>query len=97
VGEAPIQSLLPALPGNRQRGGNTQLRPVVPASAQFEYTGATALTAVGPITGRRYRFPAPGAIVEVNERDAPSLAAVPHLRRIRRWPAISRNLVSQSR
>jgi len=68
--------------------GNTQLRPVVPASAQFEYTGATALTAVGPITGRRYRFSAPGAIVEVDERDAPSLAAVPHLRRIRRPLAI---------
>lgn len=63
---------------------NTQLRPVVPATAQFEYTGATALTAAGPITGRRYRFPAPGAIVEVDERDAHSLAAVPHLRRIRR-------------
>jgi hypothetical protein len=63
---------------------NTPLRPVIPAHAQFEYTGATALTAVGSITRRRYRFSAPGAIVDVDERDAPSLAAVPHLRRVGR-------------
>jgi hypothetical protein len=49
--------------------------------ASFRYTGATALTVVGPITGRRYRFIAPGAVLEVDSRDAPSLATVPHLSR----------------
>lgn len=49
----------------------------------FEYVGQTGLTATGPYTGRRYRFDGPGARVEVDERDAPSLAAVPRLRRVR--------------
>ncbi|HYV46526.1 MAG TPA: hypothetical protein VFA20_16790 [Myxococcaceae bacterium] len=45
----------------------------------FRYTGAAAFTVVGPITGRRYRFIAPGAVLEVDSRDAPSLATVPRL------------------
>jgi hypothetical protein len=53
------------------------------ASVAFEYAGATALTAVGAITGRRYRFDRPGAAVDVDLRDAPSLGGVPHLRRRR--------------
>jgi hypothetical protein len=47
----------------------------------FEYTGQTGLTAVGPITGKRYRFDRPGAALAVDGRDAPSLSAVPNLRR----------------
>ena len=47
----------------------------------FEYIGKTALTAIGPISGRHYRFSRPGAILEVDPRDSASLAAVPHLRR----------------
>jgi hypothetical protein len=46
----------------------------------FEYLGRTGLTATGPFTGRRYRFDGSGAQVEVDARDAPSLAAVPNLR-----------------
>jgi hypothetical protein len=46
----------------------------------FEYIGATALTATGAITGRRYRFDRSGAVTEVDARDAPSLAGVPQLR-----------------
>lgn len=53
------------------------------ASVAFEYAGATGLTAVGAITGRRYRFDRPGAAVDVDLRDAPSLAGVPQLRRRR--------------
>jgi hypothetical protein len=49
----------------------------------FEYVGATALTALGPVTGRRYRFARHGALVPVDERDAPSMAGVPSLRRAR--------------
>jgi hypothetical protein len=48
----------------------------------FEYTGATALTVVGPASGRRYRFEGPGARQVVDPRDRPSLARVPRLREI---------------
>jgi hypothetical protein len=58
--------------------------PAMPqASVAFEYAGATGLTAIGAITGRRYRFDRPGAAVDVDLRDAPSLTAVPNLRRRR--------------
>jgi hypothetical protein len=54
--------------------------PVRPAVV-FEYVGKTALTAIGPVSGRHYRFSGPGAIVEVDPRDSPSLAAVPNIRK----------------
>ena len=54
-----------------------------PEPAYFQYQGVTALTAIGPVSRRRYRFLSPGAIVAVDGRDAPSLAGVPHLRRLR--------------
>jgi hypothetical protein len=50
--------------------------------ATFEYTGPTSLTAVGPYSRRRYRFARTGAQLEVDRRDAPSLTAVPGLRRV---------------
>ena len=34
-----------------------------PRTAYFQYVGKTALTAIGPISGRHYRFNRPGAIV----------------------------------
>ncbi len=46
----------------------------------FEYTGLTGLTVAGPVTGRVYRFDRPGARVEVDPRDRPSIAAIPILR-----------------
>ncbi len=46
----------------------------------FEYVGKTGLTVIGPITGKRYRFPKPGAKTAVDGQDAPSLAMVPNLR-----------------
>ena len=51
------------------------------APVAFAYTGATRLMAEGTVTRRRYRFDHPGAIVEVDARDAPAFAAIPHLRR----------------
>jgi hypothetical protein len=51
--------------------------------AEFEYTGATALTVIGPLTGRRYRFARTGARATVDGRDAYGLATVPVLRRMR--------------
>ena len=49
---------------------------------QFEYVGRTALTVIGPVSGTRYRFVQPGAVVTVDARDRPGLAAVPNLRSI---------------
>lgn len=50
---------------------------------EFEYTGATALTVIGPLTGRRYRFTKTGARLTVDGRDAYGLATVPVLRCVR--------------
>jgi len=51
-------------------------------NAEFQYMGATALTVEGPVTGRRYRFGAPGAVVAVDLLDRRALAAVPQLREV---------------
>lgn len=48
----------------------------------FRYVGRTALTVAGPVSGKYYRFPAPGATVEADPGDAPSLEQVPQLRRV---------------
>ncbi len=48
----------------------------------FRYEGQTALTVAGPVSGKYYRFPAAGATVEIDPRDAPSLERVPQLRRV---------------
>lgn len=45
----------------------------------FQYVGKTGLTAIGPISGTRYRFVAPGAILPVDARDRRSLLNVPNL------------------
>ena len=55
--------------------------PATKSAEYFEYVGKTALTAVGPVTRRRYRFAGPGAIVEVDGYDAPAMTGVPNLRR----------------
>ncbi len=55
--------------------------PRAPSAQYFEYVGKTGLTALGPVTGRRYRFARPGAVLAVDERDGPSMAGVPNLRR----------------
>jgi hypothetical protein len=50
--------------------------------AYFEYTGQTAITAVGNVTGGQYRFATPGVPVVVDARDRWSLARVPLLREV---------------
>jgi len=57
--------------------------PPIPHGAVFEYTGATAMTVLGPISGIRYRFAMPGAKVQVDPRDIPSMAGLPNLRALR--------------
>jgi hypothetical protein len=51
-------------------------------AAYFEYIGATAITVVGSVTGRQYRFATPGVRVVVDARDRWSLARVPLLHEV---------------
>jgi hypothetical protein len=50
--------------------------------AYFEYAGQTAITAVGNVTGRQYRFATPGVPVAVDARDRWSLARILLLREV---------------
>lgn len=47
----------------------------------FEYTGRSAISVKGFITGRMYRFAAQGAVLLVDYRDAAKLLLVPSLKR----------------
>jgi len=48
-------------------------------TVHFKYVGSAAITVIGPVSGRFYSFFGAGAKAAVDARDAPSLAAVPHL------------------
>lgn len=63
-----------------ERGAHGAVRPA--KSVYFQYTGSTELTAQGPISGRSYRFHAPGSVLPVDPRDRRSLEMVPKLRRV---------------
>ena len=58
-------------------------RVIVPVQVRYRYEGHTTLTVVGPISRTHYRFAFPGAVLEVDGRDAPAFTALPNLRRIR--------------
>lgn len=62
--------------------GAAPLRPTRTYTVYFEYLGSTGMTVLGPVTGKRYRFNGRGARVEIDLRDRPGLAAVPHLRQV---------------
>jgi len=51
-------------------------------TVRFTYVGRTRLGIVGGATAKLYRFEGPGAIVEVDPRDAYGLSTVPQLRRV---------------
>ena len=51
-------------------------------TVEFELVGDIGLTAVGPVTGLRYRFEPGGSPVPVDVRDRRGLAAVPRLREL---------------
>jgi hypothetical protein len=48
----------------------------------YQYTGPSAMTVAGPMSGATYRFGAPGAKVQIDTRDASSMAGLPNLRRL---------------
>ncbi len=53
--------------------GGLRVRPL-------QYVGSSTLTALGPSTGRVYRFTAPGARLTVDPRDWSAMARLPALR-----------------
>ena len=56
----------------------------VPCKAHFQYAGnGSSLSVTGPVTGVRYLFDGPGAIVEVDDRDRVLLASNRQLRQVR--------------
>jgi hypothetical protein len=50
-------------------------------NTNFEYTGKTALTVKGNVTGKSYRFNYPGEIQAIDLRDVAGMAMVPVLKR----------------
>ncbi|MEP7142184.1 MAG: hypothetical protein ABI707_04905 [Ferruginibacter sp.] len=48
----------------------------------FEYTGLSALSVTGKISGKHYRFNQPGNILPIDYRDAVAMMAVPVLRKV---------------
>ena len=54
----------------------------VPVNPYFEYTGSTAMTVKGAITGHVYRFEGQGTRLEVDRRDASFMAGIPKLKRV---------------
>ena len=73
----------------RSGGGSPPALPPLPLQGQtripvrFRYVGNTALTIHGPVSGKTYRFAAPGAEMEVDGRDASGFSTVPVLERLR--------------
>lgn len=53
-----------------------------PNPSYFEYIGRTSMTVVGPITARRYHFPATGARLQVDARDRKGMLGVPNIREL---------------
>ncbi|MEP7318717.1 MAG: hypothetical protein ABI921_08240 [Panacibacter sp.] len=49
----------------------------------FQYTGKTALTVAGNMSGKRYRFSYTGDIQPVDARDAGSMMGIPVLKKIK--------------
>ncbi|WP_276502944.1 hypothetical protein [Terrimonas pollutisoli] len=70
------QSLIGAVNDERVR---SQLWPDV----SFEYTGETALSVTGYITGKKYRFHHHGDIQLIDYRDASAMMAVPVLKKVK--------------
>ena len=62
-------------------------QPARPPSGQpagmFQYTGRTAVTVIGRVTGRKYHFATPGARQAVDPRDSASLRGIGALRETR--------------
>lgn len=58
------------------------LLPSPPGYASFEYTGKTALTLIGNVTGMQYRFNYTGNRQNIDYRDVPSIMVIPVLKKV---------------
>jgi len=74
-----LRQSLGSVPRRSQSGGPAPRRRL---KVVFVYTGSTAMTVRGPISGQLYRFDRPGARVVVDPRDRPGLTRVPNLREV---------------
>ena len=54
----------------------------VSRGALYEYTGATGMTVIGPVSGTKYRFAETSAKVQIDPRDVSSMTGLPNLRRL---------------
>lgn len=54
-----------------------------PAGMFLQYTGRTAITVIGRVTGRKYHFATPGSRQTVDPRDRTSLRGIGTLRETR--------------
>ncbi len=75
------------LGGQRSSGQDKKEAPATPGpkmwpDINFIYTGKSALTVTGTVTGKTYRFNAPGHQQPVDFRDASSMMMVPVLKRL---------------
>ena len=53
-----------------------------PEQVLYEYTGKTALTIVGNVTRKHYRFNYPGDKQNIDSRDSRSMTTVPVLKKV---------------
>ena len=70
--------------GDNTEPGMSATRTMSNGYAYFQYIGNTALTVLGPVSGKRYRFTERGAIVAVEVRDRRALTSVSLLRQVQR-------------
>lgn len=61
---------------------STRHHPLWP-DVSFEYTGKTALSVTGYITGKKYRFHHHGDIQFIDYRDASAMLAIPVLKKVK--------------
>ena len=64
-------------------GFNSPTTSGIPVLLQFRCTSTSTVVAAGPVTGRIYRFPSSGISVQVDPRDAPSLARLRNIQPVR--------------
>ena len=66
-----------------QISSETRAAPEPPKPVYFMYTGETALTAKGVMSGKVYRVEGTGAVVKVDANDAAFMTGIPNIRKTR--------------
>ena len=72
-----------SLPARSLASSSSIAKPLVSLrAASLRYTGPTSVVAVGPVSGRQYRFSHTGATVQIDARDKAAITRIPHLRQV---------------